>query len=315
MNANTVGTTQITANSITTGKIAANSITGNMIVAQTIFGNAIIANTLSGNTIQANTITANTIQGNSIVAGSITATQLQANLLTVGNIVSFGSTIESPTGTGYWLDYTNGNVYFGGNTQIGTNLTVGNNAVIGGFATIGANVNIGGNLRVTGLVTGGNLNANTVVTTTIVPQSVSLGNGVSSSTSLIISPPTSGRIYPYTYANTRITTTSTGSTVYVSGTLDTRSAFNFGGAGTGTLTFYLLKDGVPLTSQPFQYTVPAAGIQGDNITPFAYIDTSGLTVGTAYTYTMGVSAVGSGALTSSQISMLGGTLFCQILKR
>lgn len=315
LNANTVGTTQITASSITTGKIAANSITGNMIVAQTIFGNAIIANTLSGNTIQANTITANTIQGNSIVAGSITATQLQANLLTVGNIVSFGSTINSPTGTGYWLNFTSGNVYFGGNTQIGTNLIVGNNAVIGGFATIGANVNIGGNLRVTGLVTGGNLDANTVVTTTIVPQSVSQGNGISSSTSLVISPPVANRIYPYTFANTRITISSTGSTVYVSGTLDTRTAFNFGGVGTGTLTFYLLKDGVSLTSQPFQYTVPSSGIQGDNITPFAFIDTAGFTVGTTYTYTMAVSAVGSGALTSSQISMLGGTLFCQILKR
>jgi hypothetical protein len=40
---------------------------------------------------------------------------------------------------------------------------------------IGVNANIGGNLFVSGLITSGNLNANTVNTTTIVPAAISVG--------------------------------------------------------------------------------------------------------------------------------------------
>jgi hypothetical protein len=52
---------------------------------------------------------------------------------------------------------------------------VGANANIGGNLIIGNNASIGGNLNVTGLVTTGNLNANTVNTTTIVPAAISVG--------------------------------------------------------------------------------------------------------------------------------------------
>ena len=152
---NAVATTNIQAAAVTGYNISANTITAYNIAANTITGNLIAANTITGNLIAANTI-----QGNSIVAGSITATQLQANLLTVGNIVSTNATIEVPTGAGYWLDYTNGNVYFGGNTQVGANLIVGNNAVIGNNLTIG------------GLVTNGSLVPNVVATTNLIQGAV-----------------------------------------------------------------------------------------------------------------------------------------------
>jgi UDP-3-O-[3-hydroxymyristoyl] glucosamine N-acyltransferase len=116
-------------------------------------GGVIIAGSLAAGTVgnlqlQTNlnggVIAANTIVGTAIVTGSITADKLAANVLIVGNITSFGSTIEVPSGTGYWLDYTNGNVYFGGNTVVGNNLRVGTNAQIGNNLTVGTNATIGG---------------------------------------------------------------------------------------------------------------------------------------------------------------------------
>jgi cytoskeletal protein CcmA (bactofilin family) len=161
----TVLGTNLVPNTITGNLIAQNTITGNLVVPGTITGNLILASTITGDLIAANTINAT-----SIVAGSITSTQLQANLLSVGNIVSFGQTIESNSGVGYWLDYTNGNVYLGGNTHIGGNLTVGNNAVIGN------------NLTVNGLIILGAFESNTVVTNTIVDSSVTYGVSVYTNT-------------------------------------------------------------------------------------------------------------------------------------
>jgi UDP-3-O-[3-hydroxymyristoyl] glucosamine N-acyltransferase len=148
----TVGTNASIGNNL---NIANNATIGNNLTVGTgaNIGGVIIAGTLAAGTVgnlqlQANinggVIAANSIVGSSIVAGSITATQLQANLLVVGNITSTGQTIEHPTGTGYWLDYTNGNVYFGGNTTIGNSLKVGANASIGNNLTVGTNATIGG---------------------------------------------------------------------------------------------------------------------------------------------------------------------------
>ena len=129
----------IQANAITAGKIAADAVTTNTIAANAITTGKIAANSITGNTIQANTI-----QGSSIVAGSITSNELSANIVIAGNIISFGQTVENPTGVGYWLDYTNGNVYFGGNTVVGNNLKVGANAQIGNNLQVGTNATIGG---------------------------------------------------------------------------------------------------------------------------------------------------------------------------
>jgi len=172
-----IGTTKIGSNAISTGQIQANAITAGQISAGSIYAGAIQANAVTSDTIAANSITtgkiaanaitgntiqANTIQGTSIVAGSITSTQLSANIIISGNIISFGQTIESPTGTGYWLDYTNGNVYFGGNTVIGNSLKIGNNPNIGTGLTVGASAVIGNNLTVgQNAQIGANLNVGT----------------------------------------------------------------------------------------------------------------------------------------------------------
>lgn len=165
LNPGTVGTTQISNGSITTGKIAANTITGNLIQAGTITGNLIAANTITGN---------------NIVAGSITANQINANGLVVSTVVSTGATIDNYASSGFWLDGVTGNARFGNTVSIGNNLTVGQNANIGDSLTvgnyaqisnnltvgnnlnIGQNAQIGGNLNVTGLITAGSLQANTV---------------------------------------------------------------------------------------------------------------------------------------------------------
>lgn len=160
----TVGTDASVGNNLTVGQnaqvganlnIGDSATIGNNLTVGTgaSIGGVIIAGSLAAGTVgnlqlQSNlnggVIAANTIIGTSIVTGSITADKLAANVLVVGNITSFGSTIEVPSGTGYWLDYTNGNVYFGGNTTIGNSLKVGQNASIGNNLTVGTNATIGG---------------------------------------------------------------------------------------------------------------------------------------------------------------------------
>lgn len=185
----------IQANAITAGTIAANAITSyslqvNSVTAGKIAANAVTAGTIAANTITGNLVQANTIQGASIVAGSITSTQLSANIIIAGNIISFGQTIESPTGTGYWLDYTNGNVYFGGNTVIGNRLKIGNNPnigtglVVGDSASIGANLVVGINANIgSNLIVGTNA---TIGVNLIVGQNAQIGANLNIGSSLVV---------------------------------------------------------------------------------------------------------------------------------
>jgi hypothetical protein len=142
----------IAANTITGNRIQVGTLTGNLIAANTITGNTIQVGTLTGNLIAANTITgnliaANTIQSNSIVANSITATQISSSYIYAGNIVSISANIGNVSSTGYWLEYQSGNARFGGNVSIGANLSV------------------------QGLITAGDLDANTVNTGQMVTNS------------------------------------------------------------------------------------------------------------------------------------------------
>jgi len=298
---------------VTNVQIASNTIQGNNIQQNTITGNLIQANTITGNLIQANTI-----QGNSIVAGSITATQLQANLLTVGNIVSFGQTIESTSGTGYWLDYTNGNVYFGGNTTIGNTLRVGTNATIGG------------NLNVTGLVTAGNLQSNTVNTTTIVQFAVSNGIGASSSNWVTYNSPiladnntNSSVYYIYPYATATISNVATTSYVYINANYN--SYFVSSSNSTYTIYASLLQSQSGVSGNAVlqkQTTVFNTTANAPNYlnTSFTYLDLGlGATGTNNYTYYIAWSVYGPVAgqqvsnLTS--VTFYEGTLVAQILKR
>ena len=163
----TVGT--LNANTVGGGQIVIGSITGNLIATATINGNSIIANSFEANTINGGAITANSISANALIAGTIIA----ANSIQSASAV-FGS-YSSP---GYWLDSSTGNVRMAGSVSIGNNLTVGTNAQVGNNLKVGNNLNvgtnaqIGGNLNVTGLITTSALNANTVITNTIVSAAV-----------------------------------------------------------------------------------------------------------------------------------------------
>jgi len=206
--AGTIAAGAVTAGTIAAGAVQANSISantmsGNIIVANTMAGNVIIANTLNGNAIIANTISANTINANAISAGT-----LNTGVLYAGNIASFGATVGNISSPGYWLAYTTGDARFGGN------------------------VNIGANLNVTGLITTGGLNANTVATTTMQPQSVTDSGGISNTSLVTVATsPTAGDPYFLTDTILGITTTIANQDTFVWGT--TQATVNFTGLGTG----------------------------------------------------------------------------------
>ena len=204
---NTLTALQIADRTLSSAQIALQGITGNVIAQNTITGNLVALNTITGNlvvpgTITGNLVAANTIQGNSIVAGSITSTQIAVGTLTVANsIQSTDAVFGSYTSPGFWLDANTGTARFGStisvgnnlavgnnavigdtlvvgnNTVIGNNLAVGSNAAVGNNLTVGNNTVIGGNLQVVGLITTGNLNANTVTTTTMIPNSATYTAG------------------------------------------------------------------------------------------------------------------------------------------
>ena len=211
----TLSSAQIALQGITGNVIAQNTITGNLVALNTITGNLVVPGTITGNLIQANTITgnlvaANTIQGSSIVAGSITTVQLAADAITVNTVVSSGATINSYSSQGFWLNGNTGNARFGNTLSIGDNLfignsaSIGNNLFIGSSASIGNNLivgqnaQIGGNLQVTGLITTGALNANTVSTSTITLNSTT--QIFTNSTATTSSSSSNPAAYPTTYA-------------------------------------------------------------------------------------------------------------------
>lgn len=164
------------ANATITGtKIAANTIVGNNLIAGTITSFQIAANTIVADNIAAGTITggkiaANTIVGNNIAANTITATQISSEYVYAGNIVSFGANVGNNSSSGYWLQYQTGNARFGGNVSIGSNLSVA------------------------GLITTGNLDANTVNTNQLLVNSAT--------TVLFQGAPGTAVTYPVSYYNT-----------------------------------------------------------------------------------------------------------------
>ena len=300
----TVTNVQIATSTITGNLIAQNTITGNLVAAATITGNLVAAGTLTGNLIQANTITgnliqANTIQATSIVAGSITATQLSANVLNVGNIISYGSTIDSNTGTGYWMDYLDGGAYFGGNIRIGNNLSVGNNAVIGGNVTVG-------NLIATGFL------ANAIVTTSvIVSQAVSQGIGITS-----VSPQTlySGTTVDYTSGQATITVSYPAEQMYISGSCIAEFIVSYPSALAVTYSLWRGTTSTPMTTLLTSQTINLYCTGTTDFTPtFQFFDIPYATVGTVYVYSMAINYTNNGLVTSALIE--SGTLVCQVMKR
>jgi hypothetical protein len=320
--ANNIQTGTLTTNLFTANTINANILQANTFTANTINGNAITANTFAANTINgtaiiANTFAANTINGTSIVSGSITTDKLAANVLTANTVVSTGATIGNFNSQGFWLQGNTGNARFGNTVSIGNALTVGNNAVIGG------NLRIGGNLSVTGLVTSGSLNANTVQTTTIVPQAVSVGNSFSTITvQTLAANPINGQWY-FSSPNVTITTTQVNESVYVWASLFVNvtgnttvapsavaiggklSRFNAGGGGE-----------VEISAQSLQAvaTTPGAFTLSDQFVFLGFLDT--IATPGSYTYRLaGAASWSGGSTTFTNLQVADRTLLVQSLKR
>jgi len=183
------------------------------IALQSLANSIVVTNTINPGAVTNVGIATQTITTNNMAFGIITADLLAANLIIAKDIVSTNANLGNVSSAGYWLQANSGSARFGGNVSIGNNLTIGsnatvgnnisignnltigNNAVIGGNLTIGSNATvgnnisignnltignnavIGGNLTVAGLITGANLNVNTVSTTNIKQNAVTLTSG------------------------------------------------------------------------------------------------------------------------------------------
>ena len=132
---------------------------------------AVIGNNLSvGNSA---VIGSNLSVGDSAVIGSNLSVGNSAVIgsnLTVGDSATIGSNLTVGAHTIIGANLTVGN-----SAVIGSNLSVGDTATIGANLTVGNNATIGGNINISGLVSNGNLNANTVSTTQITNNSITTG--------------------------------------------------------------------------------------------------------------------------------------------
>ena len=165
------------------------------------------------------------------------------------------------------------NLSVGGNASIGTNLSIGSNATIAGNLTVGNNAVIGGNLTVLGLITAGNLVANSVTTGSITPGSITSNLLVPTSTGTIagltqineydVYSPIDGVVYPIPYSGVTITNTAPSVKFLISG-------FNFFNLQALPTTgsniyydFYLIVQGYYPSGAP----MPAGPISGGYIGP------------------------------------------------
>lgn len=313
--ANAVTATSIAAGAVTTDKMTANTINGNIITVNTLNGNAIVANTINGNTIIANTINgnsiiANTISGNTIIANTIAGSQLIANTITAtqistayvyaGNIVSVGASIGNVSSPGYWLAYNTGDARFGGN------------------------VSIGSNLNVAGLITTGNLIANTVNTTTMLANAVSGYSAISYSNYATVTTSVSfPNIYYITDTYAYIVPTVNNQSTYTWAQLET--TFNTSGLTAGE---YFEADIIlSRWDYPGYTTEVVLGTYAYNIgfsstnsvtvtTPFVGFQDTLPTAGQGYIYTLAVFVANPvGTFTVSSIVAGPRSMLAQSLKR
>jgi carbonic anhydrase/acetyltransferase-like protein (isoleucine patch superfamily) len=196
-----------------------------------IGANATIGNNL---TLGSNlSIGNNTTIGNNLIVGN---NALIKDNLGIGNLAVIGNNLTIGTNANI-----GNNLIVGNNALVGNNLGIGNNAVIGNQLIVGTNAQIGGNLTVAGLITSANLNANTVQTVTMVPNSATLTSGYQGAAYEIASPTVvyagfDGTYYDYQTANlvippVAITCTTANVTNVISGYIDvygvTTSTVNF----------------------------------------------------------------------------------------
>ena len=207
------------------------------------------------------TANAQVIDGNVIVNGTITSNKINVNDVFAINIQSTNANIGNINSAGYWLQANTGNARFGGNVFIGNTATIGANLIVGDNASIGSN------LAVSGLITAGALNVNTVNTQNIVPQAVTGFLDFQNNGPLTI---VSGSVVPgtwYYYNNTpfqQITTVQNNQTVF----LWSQGSFVWEFSGTG---------GPAGTTQPITVTAEIVRYQTPGFLNLATVTTASRT--------------------------------------
>jgi UDP-3-O-[3-hydroxymyristoyl] glucosamine N-acyltransferase len=338
-----IGNTATIGNSATIGNLLTVGANANIGANLIVGTNANIGNSLSiGNlltvgtnaNIGANlTVGANANIGNSLTVGNLLTVGASANIgnnLTVGNLLTVGAsanigvnlTVGASANIGNNL--TIGNLLtVGANANIGGNLSIGNTATIGTNLTVGNNAQIGGNLNVTGLITTSALNANTVSTTTIQPQAISLGNSVSSVTPEVVATNPSNSIYFYSNNTATITTTVSNEAVYVWGSIEGFVTYDSANApqvflfGAQIARFDTSNVATTIADPTISITTLSNGsglVQGEPFNFIGYLDVIS-TPGT-YDYRLGLGKFTTDAnVVVTQLSMVDRTLLIQSLKR
>lgn len=302
--ANVVTAGTIASGAVTPGTIAANAVTANTIAANavtagTIAANAVVAGAIAANAVVASSIAAGAVTADKIQANSITATQISTAYLYTGNIASLGATQGNISSPGYWLAYNTGDARFGGN------------------------VSIGANLNVQGLITTGALQANTVVTTTLQPNTVSGQGGISyNNVVTVVTTPAVPSIQYITDTFGIITAQENNQSAYI--WAGVQIGYNFSGFGSGEsltaqvslirLDYPSLNNQVDLGNFQFIFTGPLTS-QTNNIVFPGYYDQMP-TAGQQYLYIMEIlNASASGTFTISSIQAGTRNIIVQTLKR
>ena len=229
-----------------------------------------------------------TISSNAVIGGNLTIgnNAVIGGNLTIGDNVGIGDNLRVGLNSNIGANASIGgnlsvginanigaNLSVGGNASIGTNLRIGSNATIAGNLTVGNNAVIGGNLTVLGLITAGNLVANSVTTGSITPGSITSNLLVPTSTGTIagltqineydVTSPMQNVVYSIPYSGITITNTAPSVKFLI-------SAFNYENLqvlpSTGSNTFYdfyLIVQGYYPSGAP----MPAAAISGGSIGP------------------------------------------------
>jgi UDP-3-O-[3-hydroxymyristoyl] glucosamine N-acyltransferase len=343
LTSNSVGATQIVNGSITTDKFTANTINGNIISAGTITADQLSANALTANTVVSTGAQLGNVNSAGFWLQGNTGNARFGNSVSIGNQLRVGSSAD----IGSYLvvgtnAYISNNLNIGDNCGIGASLSVGANATIaanllvgaganiGTNARIGANLivgnnaNIGGNLLVSGLISSGNLIANTVATTTIVPNAVSGGINASTTSNQSFTNPATGVLLISNVVST-ITTTQSNQPVYVWAQAYTSWGINASSANYSFQEVAYLQRvnsanvATNIFSQNFVVTNPSTQV-GINFTPTwaGFIDIPP-TPGT-YTYRVAMTWNNAGSSPTSVFTVQSGTygfrsVLTQTLKR
>lgn len=344
---NTITGNNIAAGTITTNNFQANTINGNVISAGTITADQLAANAITANTVVSNGAifgsyaslgywldgtTGNARFGNTVSIGNKLTVGGFANIgasatiganVNIGNIAKIGTDLLVGANANIGANLIIGNnasiganLLVGINANIGANLKVGSGANIGTNLIVGNNASIGGNLTVAGLITGSNLNSNSVPTLVMQPSSVTETNGVQSSSGTIAINATSGTNYLLTGTAT-VSVPTPNASIIVNWSSSVSATWSTGGSiylyykifrSVGGGAF--VEQGSSATTGPYSPFV----IIGDGQSA-VYVDTNTTSYGSGVTYRYQIYVAPIGSFTFLTITRNVAAIAAQVFKR